>query len=52
MLHGFGLRFAHMSSTLVAPKLVQCVLLLCNRGLEHGRPAQRTMSKVIIDGFP
>ena len=24
----------------------------CNRGLEHGEPAQRTMSKVIIDGFP
>ena len=24
----------------------------CNCGLEHGQPAQRTMSKVIFDGFP
>ena len=24
----------------------------CNRGLEHGQPAQRTVSKVIFDGFP
>ena len=29
MLHGFGLRFAHMSSTFVAPKLVQCVKRGC-----------------------
>ena len=24
----------------------------CNRGLEHGQPAQRTVSKVIFEGFP
>ena len=24
----------------------------CNCGLEHGQPAQRTMTKVIFDGFP
>ena len=24
----------------------------CNRGLEHGQPAQRTMFQVIFDGFP
>ena len=24
----------------------------CNRGLEHGQPAQRSVSKVIFDGFP
>ena len=24
----------------------------CNCGLEHRQPAQRTMSKVIFDGFP
>ena len=48
------------SSTFVAPKLVQCVKCgcywwlickKCNRGLEYGQPAQRTMSKVIFDGF-
>ena len=28
------------------------VPMKCNCGLEHGQPAQRTMSKVIVDGFP
>ena len=32
--------------------LLAADLKKCNRGLEHGQPAQRTMSTVIIDGFP
>ena len=28
------------------------LLQKCTCGREHGRPAQRTMSKVIFDGFP
>ena len=46
----------------LAPKLVQCVKCgcywqlispkKCICGLEHGQPAQRTMSKVIFVGFP
>ena len=62
MLHGFWVCFTHISSTSVAAKLVQCVkmwMLLaadlpktCTCGPEHGQPAQRTMSKVIFDGFP
>ena len=51
MLHGCWARFAHISSTFVAPKLVQraCYWQLicppkCICGLKHGQPAQRTMS--------
>ena len=61
MLHGFWFCFAHSSNAFVAPKLVQCMnsgcywqLICskkCNCGLEHAQPAQRTVSKVIFDGF-
>ena len=56
-LRGFGVCFAHISSTVVSPKLVAylkcgcCFARNCIRGLEYGQPARRTMFKVVFDGF-
>ena len=45
--------FAHISSTFVAPRLVQCVKCGCSWQLicKKNAPAQRNMSEVIFDGF-
>ena len=59
MFHGFGPLFAHISNTCCGSKacpMPEMWVLICspkyNRGLEHGQPARRTVSKVIFDGFP
>ena len=60
MVHGFWARFAMFPALLWLLRMFNArnvaaigsrLAKKCNRGLERGQPAQRTMSKVIFDGF-